>query len=159
MLTYIIIVFTPKSSAYKYEKNISLNDNYKNNYYDYFGSYRNGNVYIANKKIINKIYKKETNNVYIIDSRNDHNPDMYICDSSKIKDKDEMNDILELLLEYENMFPSTWDRSIESMRNEWDVHNILYNFNLLEGHTKSVDLDNEDEDKFDSKILTKILRN
>lgn len=159
LATYFIIIFTPKNNGYKYEKDISLNKNYQYNYYDYFGTYRNGKVYIGNKNYIDKIYEYESNNVYVIDSRDDTNPNMYICDSSKIMNKDEMNDILELLLEYEKLYPSDWNRSIESMRNEWDVHNILYNLDLLEGHTEAVDLDNEDEDKFNSKILSRILRN
>lgn len=154
IITYIVISFTPKSN---YEKNVSINDNYKYNREEFFGTYRNGKVYIGSKNYIYSIIDENTNNVYIIDSRKDSNPDMLICNSFKINNANDINDILELLIEYENIYPSNWDRTIESMKKEWQLHNFLYNLGLYESSTESVDLDNEDEDYYNSNVLNKIL--
>ncbi len=96
--------------------------------------------------------------VLIEDFRYGDNPDMCIYDSYKIDDKDKRNDILEVLCLYEDMYPSSWDRSIDSMRLEWYMHNLGHYLNYKKDHNDNVDLDNEDEDDFDNKVLTRLLR-
>ena len=57
------------------------------------------------------------------------------------------------------MYPSVWERSIESMRNEWEVHNWAYRFDYKKNRTTDVDFNIGDEEKYSSKILTKMLGN
>ena len=83
---------------------------------------------------------------------------MCIHDSYKINDKDRRNDILEVLCLYENMYPSDWNRSLESMRLEWFMHNLGHDFNYKKDHSDHVDLNNEDEDDYDDKVLRKLFR-
>ena len=83
---------------------------------------------------------------------------MRIYDSYKIDDKDRRNDILEVLCLYENMYPSDWNRSLESMRLEWFMHNLGHDFNYKKDHSDHVDLNNEDEDDYDDKVLRKLFR-
>lgn len=83
---------------------------------------------------------------------------MVICNSYCIKDKDTRNEILEVLCCYEEMYPSNWDRSIESMRVEWFCHNTAYNFNYRVDDSFEVDLNNKDEDKYSNKVLRRLFR-
>ena len=73
-----------------------------------------------------------------------------------IHDAEIRNEILEILQEYERQFPSDWDRTTESMRLEWLMHNLSYRFDYQPGRTESVDLNNNDEGKYDNKILQRI---
>ena len=84
---------------------------------------------------------------------------MVVFNSSLIWDKDNIDDVLNILLTYEEMYPSNWNRSIESLRNEWICHNIAYKLGYDRDDTLSADLDNEESIYFDHKVLTKILRN
>ena len=83
---------------------------------------------------------------------------MVIYNSCDIVDKDIRNDILEVLCEYEERYPTDWDRSIESMRLEWLCHNMAYCFNYRTDDSCEVDLNNSDEEKYDKKVLSRILR-
>lgn len=124
-----------------------------------FARYSNGNIYIGSADYINYI-KPYVNDgdILVIDNSNvPDDPDFKILDSHLIKDKDLINEILEVLLVYAELHPSDWNRTLESMRNEYIIHNILYNFNYEIDRTSSVDLNNADEEKYDSKLLSKIL--
>lgn len=94
----------------------------------------------------------------VIDERDKEDSNMIICDSCRIKDKDTRNDILEVLCIYEEMNPSDWDRSIESMRFEWFCHNAAYYVNYKVDDSSEVDLNNKDEDKYNNKVLRRIFR-
>lgn len=83
---------------------------------------------------------------------------MFIRESYKITDKDKRNQILEVLCEYEKNNPSEWDRSIESMRLEWFIHNMGHELDYKKDHSDDVDLNNEDEEDYDDKVLRKLFR-
>lgn len=97
--------------------------------------------------------------ILVLDERYTEDPNMIIYDSYEITDKDTRNDILCCLLEYENIHPSNWNRTLESMRNEWLIHNLSYRLHYRRGNAANVDLNNEDETKYASVILKKILFN
>ena len=155
-----IILFTPKlhASTHVYNPNITYNQEYTKDEPIPFATYSNGNVYICNKEIIAKLVQEE-NDIYIIDQRNSSDPNFCICSSHQITSKEQRNEILELLLEYERQYPTNWDRSIESMRNEWAIHNICYDLGIKTTSSVDVDLNNQDEEKYNSKVLTRILDN
>ena len=117
-----------------------------------------GLVYIGDKEFLESIPRGDR--VILIEdqrfSRDD--PNMKIYNSCQIRDKNDRNDILEVIQEYERCNPSPWDRSIESMRLEWFMHNISYDCSYKQNRTEDVDLDNLDEEKYDNKILRKILK-
>ena len=101
-------------------------------------------------------------NIYVIDSRYDDDPNMIVYNSYKIKSLEEIKEILKILKEYERQYPSKWERSILSMEYEWIVHNLAYYLNIYPENSKDVDLNNTDEGvlipKFENKIKEKILR-
>ncbi|MBR2828773.1 MAG: hypothetical protein IKE70_06035, partial [Bacilli bacterium] len=66
-------------------------------------------------------------------------------------------DIIDSLLQYEEMNPSMWDRSRDSMKLEWYMHNISYSLNHKRDSSIDVDFDNKDEEVYNSKILVKMM--
>lgn len=115
-------------------------------------------IYIGNQKYLENIKNNNENAILVLDERFTDDPNMVIYNSCSIKDKDIRNNILEVLCEYEEENPSSWDRSIESMRMEWFMHNLGYYFNYRVDHTADVDLNNDDENKYDKKVLHMLLK-
>ena len=124
---------------------------------DYYATYSGGAVYIGDRCFLDGIDCNE-GDILVEDLRYNDDPDMKVINSIDIKDKNKRNEILEILCSYEEDNPSTWNRSIESMRLEWLMHNISYDYGLEKRRTKDVDLDNEDEDEYDNKVLSKIFK-
>lgn len=126
----------------------------------YFATYSNGRIYIGTQSEINAIKDQiSKNDIIVYDERDGNDPNMKIVSSYKISDKDIRNEILEVLLVYEELYPSEWNRTIESMRLEWLIHNISHTFNYKTDHANDVDLDNDDQEKYENvKILNKLLK-
>ena len=82
-----------------------------------------------------------------MDARNSDNPNIRIMDSYKINDKNLQKEILQLIIQYNEINPSSpaWERTLDSMVLEWDIHNKVYNWNISTNSTAHVDLDNNDE--------------
>ena len=123
-----------------------------------FAEYSCGKVYIGNKSFLKKAYcHAEDGDIFVEDQRHsEEDPNMKIYASCFIHDAEIRNEILEILQEYEKQFPSDWDRTIESMRLEWLMHNLSYIFTYQQHRTEDVDLNNEDEEYYNNKILQKI---
>ena len=122
----------------------------------FIAEYRYGKVYIV--KNLENINNYDKNDIIIVDQRDGSNPNMRIISSYEIIDKEVRNDIIEIILDYENKYSSNWKRTKESMRLKWFVHNIFYDLNYQRDHTDNVDLDNNDEEKYNIKFLNKILK-
>lgn len=90
---------------------------------------------------------KDDNNVYVVDFRNDVDPNLIVSNSYRIKDLKMIRWILSCLKLYEDMYPSSWNRSFNSMEYEWFVHNLGYEIGLFIDNCKDVDFNNYDEDK------------
>ena len=124
-----------------------------------FASYSDGLIYIGDKYYLDHLDSLSEGDILVEDLRNKKSdPDLKVIDSYKVTDKDKRNEILEVLCEYEECYPSDWDRSIESMRLEWFAHNLSYDFDFARDRSTDVDLDNDDEEKYDNKILRRILK-
>lgn len=145
--TCIIFLITPKVKANNNVK-VSYNDEYQIDSIIPYASYRNTNIFISREGIINKIRNDNSNDIYIIDKRFLKNSNMSISNSYEIRNIDEMSIIIDIILEYERQYPSNWNRSKESMLNEWVIHNISYYLNIQRHRSKEVDLDNNDEKKY-----------
>ena len=115
-----------------------------------------GTIYIGDKEYL-KQFALEDHVILVEDERDSKkDPNMRIYNSCAISNAQDRNDVLEVLLEYERQHPSNWDRTIEAMRFEWLMHNISYDFCYQEHRTESVDLNNNDEGKYDNKILQRL---
>ena len=154
-ITAACMLFAYYNYDYKYVPEYQVIEcNNKSNIFK--AKYRNGNVYIV--KSLKEIDYINESDIIVLDQRYKDDPNMKIISSHEINDKNIRNDIIEILLEYEKLYPSKWTRTIESMRLEWFVHNLFYDLNYKRNHTNNVDLDNNDEDKYQNKILNKILK-
>ena len=110
---------------------------------DAYAKYPDGNVYIGDLDYINSI-ECNPNDILVLDERSEKS-NIKVIDSYKIKDRDYRNDIINIILEYENEYPSNWDRSAETMRDEWFVHNMLYGLGIRRSSTTDVDFENNEE--------------
>ena len=142
--------------------NISYDHKVENKYEivmqeEHFANYSNGRVFIGSKEYIDNLTDISANDVLIVDGRNSDDPYMKILSSYKINDSNIRNEILEIINEYEKMHPSSWNRSINSMRVEWFVHNFLYYLNYEKNRTMDVDFNSEQE-IYSKKLIKKLIK-
>ena len=151
LATYLIILFTPKRSKNK-EKNITYNKDFTYEEVIPYATYDDKQIYIIDpdQKSIPSSIKDD--DIIIIDKRNLDNSTMTVYDSQTIKNRQEIETILNILINYENEYPSEWNRTLSSMEKEWIIHNICYFLNYQKARTRHVDLDNNDEENFSSII-------
>lgn len=127
-----------------------------------FGRYSNGDIYIGNNEYILSVINKARKNDILIVIGYEHDdeldPNASIISSYRITDKEERNEILTVLKKYDSMYNTEWDRTIESMRVEWTVHNMLYDLHYERARTKNVDLDNSEEELYSNPILQRLLK-
>lgn len=124
-----------------------------------FATYSKGKIYIGSDYFLSSLKDVNEDDILVCDERfSKNNPNMQIYSSYRIDDKEIRNEILEVLCRYEECYPSPWDRTIESMRVEWAMHNLSYIFDHRRDHTTDVDLDNNDQEQYDNEILRKILK-
>lgn len=97
--------------------------------------------------------------IVVLDQLHFDDPNIKILSSYRITDTEMINEILCIIKTHFDMKESRWNRTIESMQNEWIIHNICSSLLIKKGSTDDVDLNNEDEELYNSKIITKILRN
>ncbi len=158
LTTYFTILLTVKAGT---------NNTGKNELYPYnttpteticpYTTYGNRNIYIADEETIKRIIV-ESNDIYIIDERDEKDPNMCICNSHLIKSTQEIEDIIDILLQYEKENPSDWERTRDSLINEWIMHNLGFDFGIKRLRTRNVDLNNADEENYDDLILSRILK-
>ena len=144
--SYFIILFTAKSKNNSDE--LVYNDDFNIYTNQLYGSYKDTHIFIGSKYFIENIKDTNDKNIYIIDDRYNFDPDMSICNSYKITNLKEIKQLLNMLLEYNNKYPSNWNRTYNSMKNEWLIHNICYYLNHEKERTAQVDFDNSDEELY-----------
>ena len=123
-----------------------------------YATYSLGNLYIIKDiSLIDKISLSK-NDVIILDQREDNNPNIRIMSSCNITNREARNEIIEIIQEYNRVYPSNWKRTNESLRLEWFVHNLLYNLDYKLEHTTDVDLDNNDEDYYNKPFFNHLIK-
>ena len=154
IMSYLIIFFNSKTKAGEYTEKINYNKEFIIDTNPLYGTYSNGNIIIISDE---KYIIEKNNDLYIIDNRNTSDPNIKIYNSYKVTSLDEMKEILQMLINYENNYPSNWNRTLESMKNEWYIHNLFYKMHINEESARTVDLNNDDQNFYQSKILTKVI--
>ena len=153
LIISIIILSIYLGYRHKYQKDYELLPDTEIAY----AKYDDGYIYIGDEDYLETI-KPLKGDILVEDQRDQKDPNMVIYNSCNIHDKDDKNAILQVLYEYEKENPSDWDRTMESMRLEWFVHNFGYYFNYKLDHTTDIDLDNDDEEKYNKKIINYLLK-
>lgn len=124
-----------------------------------FARYSKGLVYIGDKEYISDVENNvDENDILVLDERKKDDPNIKIFSSYQICDKRDREDILSIIELYEDVNPTEWDRSHDSMIAEWEIHNILHSLGIKLDRTTDVDLNNEDEKIYDDKLLKLIFR-
>lgn len=155
-VAFLIILYN--FMIYKYfnkmfDKNeITFYPNYTQNEITPYAKYNEKDIYIVENE---EFIIEENGAVCVVDSRYDSDPNMKIMNSCDINDLREMRDILMVLKQYENDFPSNWNRTISSMEYEWILHNVCYRLCYERCSTKDVDLNNNDEGRIIPKPRVK----
>ena len=111
-----------------------------------------GNVYIGDKDYLDSIEGKEDNDILVLDQRDAEDPNIKIIDSFRVNDPDAMDEVLYRIMKYEEENPSGWDRTFDSMKYEWHIHNLAYNLNYEVARSRDVDLNNNDERMYLRKV-------
>lgn len=132
-----------------------LNSSYESNC-DPFGECNGYNIYFGSEEELKK-YSQNENNICIIDARRSLNPNYKICDSYRIKNEQEMYNIIGVIMEYDKLYPSRWHRSLDGLQIEWYIHNVCYEMNIFIDRSESVDLDMRDYFIFEDSVLKLIL--
>ena len=117
-----------------------------------YGAYKKGNIYIGNHNYIESI-KDKTNKGDVLIEQGYKTSSSYL-----ITDKDDRNTILNVLNIYNTEVNFEFNRTMESMRVEWTIHNILYNMGIEQNRTKDVDLNNDDEKIYSNPVLKKLIK-
>ena len=125
---------------------------------DCFAQYSIGKVYIGSVKFISNLDNISLNDILIVDNRKNDDPSIKILSSYKITDANIRNEILEIIAEYEKENPSSWNRSINSMKVEWLVHNILYYLNYEKNRTQDVDFNNSEQEIYSKKLIKNLVK-
>ena len=68
-----------------------------------------------------------------------------------------MKDVLAIIKQYDDTHPSKWSRTINSMINEWWLHNLCYDKDYYICNSKDVDLNNADEAVFKGFNVSKLI--
>ncbi len=123
-----------------------------------FATYTDGVVYVGNANYINNLEEKNVNDILIIDDHLNEDADYKILSSYKITDNIIQNEIINILLEYNKLHPSSWNRSFKSMKAEWIAHNLLYYFDYQTVRTRDVDFNNNDEKVYNKESLKLIIK-
>ena len=159
--TSLLVLSVASLKGRVYNPEYTINQSYTQNDPETpFATYKDNDIYIGSLHTITKSRGFGCDDdVYVVDQRKKSDPNMCVIDSYKISKKEDMEAVIEVLQDYNDLYPSDWERTTESMLNEWEIHNICKSLNIKPDSTESVDLNNGDECIYKSKILTKILDN
>ena len=109
-----------------------------------------GYVYVVNTEEQYEDMKESGRCVVVVyDKRSAENPNMKILNSYRITNTNHQNEIAQLMLDYNDNNPvdPAWSRTLDSLVNEWKIHNTAYRFWYKRGQTADCDFDNADEGK------------
>ena len=95
-----------------------------------FTTTKKGTLYILTDENIVSDQSIDENEHIAIDFRSNKNPNVRVVNSYKVKDENERAQIVSSILTHEAEHPSDWDRTEESMENEWEWHNRMYDISV-----------------------------
>ena len=106
-----------------------------------------GYVYIVKEDQLDIMEDKEDNVVVIVDKRLSSDPNMQIQDSYQITKTKQQKEIAQLMLDYNTSNPvnPAWSRTLDSLVEEWKLHNFAYSLGYKQERTGDCDFNNADE--------------
>ena len=117
----------------------------------YYFNNGKGRVYIITTDEQEKAFRKnkDKNAVAIYDRRNSSDPNIRLIGSYKIKSSKHKREIIKIMLLYNLAVPSDkkWNRTAQSLFEEWEFHNFAYYCFIERDRTADCDFNNADEGK------------
>lgn len=128
--------------------------------FDEVSQYSMGTIYFCDSttKAIKLRSACSETDIVVVDQTHFEDPNMKIVSSYKVSNLNYMREILQEISEYCKVHGTNWHRSIESMENEWLIHNLCATLSIKRNRSNDVDLNNGDEHIYGLKIINKILR-
>ena len=109
-----------------------------------------GDVYIVTEDRVAEADRgKRDTDVIIVDYRTNADPNMQIKQSYKIGNKKHQKEIAQIMIDYNSKNPvdPAWNRSVDSLVDEWRFHNFAYSMGYKRERTADTDFNNNDEGK------------
>ena len=78
-----------------------------------------------------------------VDEQGKPNPNLQALNAHKVN-KQNRDDIIDVMLQYDEDFNTPWDRSKESLKVEWKAH---HKYSAFSQSARDIDFDNNDEGK------------
>ncbi len=104
-----------------------------------------GTLYLCTEKVERASQSLGENDFFALDRRTAKDPEIVVYDSYRADSQILIKCLCTVLLEHEKVYPSPWERSLDSMVEEWAIHNAAYEMNYKVDHAKDVNLNNADE--------------
>ena len=105
-----------------------------------------GNLYIVSAELDRDAQSAGENDYFAVDRRDKSDPEFIVMESYRADTDGVIRQLCQFLLEHESAHPTDWDRTLESMVEEWKIHNLAYSMNYKLDHSADVNLNNADED-------------
>lgn len=104
-----------------------------------------GNLYVVLPEVELDALSVGDGDFVALDRRENGDPEMVVLDSYRAEDASVIEELCSLLLSHEAAHPTDWARSLDSMVEEWQIHNAAYVMDYRVDHSKDVNLNNADE--------------
>ncbi len=106
----------------------------------------NGRLYIVTKDLDQNAQTVGENDFFALDRRTAADPEYIVMNSYLAGTDGVIRALCQRLLEHEELYPTDWERTLESMVSEWKMHNMAYAMGYKTDHSQHVNLNNADED-------------
>ncbi len=80
-----------------------------------------------------------------LDRRGANDPEFVVYDSYRADSEILIKELCRLLLAHEEAYPTNWSRTLDSLVEEWEIHNAAYSMDYRPESSKDVNLNNADE--------------
>ena len=104
-----------------------------------------GKLYVVSPDLDRDAQTVDENDYFAVDRRFAKDPEFVVISSYRADRNPIIRELCQLLLDHEAAYPTDWDRTLESMVEEWEIHNMAYSMNYKTDHSADVNLNNADE--------------
>lgn len=105
-----------------------------------------GNLYVVSPELDRDAQSVGENDYFAVDRRANKDPEFVVMSSYRADTDALIRQLCQFLLDHETAYPTDWDRTLESMVDEWKMHNLAYSMNYKLDHSADVNLNNADEE-------------
>lgn len=127
---------THGGKIYSYPYSIDIENN---------GEETSGVLYVITSDVNISAQSAGENDYFALDRRDAADPEFVVYDSYRAQSDKLIRRLCRILLNHEEAHPTAWERTLDSMAEEWQMHNASYEMDYKIDHAKDVNLNNGDE--------------